>query len=117
MTMNQGEFIKKLPVSTVMNLTQQISIENQQVSSLTLVQRPNLAMTLLSLDKGSSIGGHSSPGDAMVNVLSGETEITIGTDKYTVRSGETIIMPANVPHALYAVEAFQMLLVVVKPNE
>ena len=69
MTMNQGEFIKKLPVSTVLYLTQQISIENQQVSSLTLVQRPNLAMTLLSLDKGSSIGGHSSPGDAMVNVL------------------------------------------------
>ncbi|MDF2939172.1 MAG: cupin [Paenibacillaceae bacterium] len=115
--MTQGDFIKKLPVSEVMDLKQFISIDPQQVSSLTLVQRPNLAMTLLSLDKGSSIGGHSSPGDAMVNVLSGQTEVTIGSDKYTVSAGETIIMPANVPHALYAVEAFQMLLVVVKPNE
>ncbi|MNH40103.1 Cupin domain protein [compost metagenome] len=52
----------------------------------------------------------------MVNVLSGQTEITIGDDKYTVHAGESIVMPANVPHALYATEAFQMLLVVVKPN-
>lgn len=115
--MTQGTYIKKLPVSTVMDLKQFISVENRQVSSLTLVQRPNLAITLLSLDKGTSIGGHSSPGDAMVQVLSGQTEITIGSDKYAVHAGETIIMPANVPHALYASEAFQMLLTVVKPNE
>ncbi|MBA9087142.1 quercetin dioxygenase-like cupin family protein [Fontibacillus solani] len=114
--MKQGEFIKKLPVSAVIDLKDIITVEDQQVSSLTLVQRPNLAMTLLSLDKGTSIGGHSSPGDAMVNVLSGQTEITIGDDKYTVHTGESIVMPANVPHALYATEAFQMLLVVVKPN-
>ncbi|MNI21487.1 DNA-binding transcriptional repressor PuuR [compost metagenome] len=114
--MKQGEFIKKLPVSAVIDLKDIITVEDQQVSSLTLVQRPNLAMTLLSLDKGTSIGGHSSPGDAMVNVLSGQTEITIGDDKYTVHAGESIVMPANVPHALYATEAFQMLLVVVKPN-
>jgi quercetin dioxygenase-like cupin family protein len=115
--MTKGTYINKLPVSTVMDLKQYISIEDKQVSSLTLVQRPNLAITLLSLDKGSSIGGHSSPGDAMVQILSGESEITIGTEKYTVRAGETIILPANIPHALHALEAFQMLLVVVKPNE
>ncbi|MNP52491.1 Cupin domain protein [compost metagenome] len=74
-------------------------------------------MTLLSLDKGSSIGGHSSPGDAMVNILSGQAEITIGEDNYTVLAGETLVMPANIPHALYATEAFQMLLVVVKPDK
>lgn len=115
--MKQGEFIKKLPISEVIDLKDMITVEEQQVSSLTLVQRQNLAMTLLSLDKDTSIGGHSSPGDAMVNVLSGKAEITIGDDKYTVHAGESIIMPANVPHALYAVEAFQMLLVVVKPNQ
>ena len=115
--MTHGDYIKKLPVSTVLDLKQFITIGNSQVSSMTLVQRPNLAMTLLSLDTGTSIGGHSSPGDALVHVLSGETEITIGPDKYTVRTGETIVMPANVSHALYAVEAFQMLLVVVKPND
>lgn len=115
--MKQGEYIKKLPVSEVIDLKRMITIEDQQVSSLTLVQRPTLAMTLLSLDKGTSIGGHSSPGDAMVNILSGQTEITIGDEKFTVNAGESIVMPANVPHALFATEAFQMLLVVVKPDE
>lgn len=114
--MQQGQFIKKLAVAEVIDLKTIISVEEQQVSSLTLVQRPDLAMTLLSLDQGTSIGGHSSPGDAMVQILSGQSEITIGDEKYTVRAGETIVMPANVPHALYATEAFQMLLVVVKPN-
>lgn len=114
--MKQGEYIKKLPVSAVIDLKDIITVEEQQVSSLTLVQRPSLAMTLLSLDQGASIGGHSSPGDAMVHVLSGQTEITIGEDRYIVNAGKSIVMPANVPHALYALEAFQMLLVVVKPN-
>lgn len=114
--MQQGQFIKKLPISEVIDLKAIISVEEQQVSSLTLVQRPDLGMTLLSLDQGTSIGGHSSPGDAMVQILSGQSEITIGGEKHTVRAGETIVMPANVPHALYATEAFQMLLVVVKPN-
>lgn len=115
--MSQGEYIKKLPVAETMDLKQIITIEEQQVSSLTLVQRPSLAMTLLSLDKGTSIGGHSSPGDALVNILSGQAEITIGEEKFIVSAGESILMPANVPHALFATEAFQMLLVVVKPNE
>jgi len=114
--MQQGEYIKKLPVSAVLDLKNIISIEENQVSSLTLVQRPNLAMTLLSLDKDSSIGGHSSTGDALVHVLSGETQITIGENKYQIRAGESIVMPARVPHALYATEAFQFLLVVVKPE-
>lgn len=85
--METGLFIKKLPQSAVIDLKEIITIEEQQVSSLNLVQRPNLAMTLLSLDKGSSIGGHSSPGDAMVNILSGQAEITIGEDNYTVHAG------------------------------
>lgn len=113
---HQGTYIKKLPVASVMDMKDIITIEEDQVSSLTLVQRPSLAMTLLSLDKGASIGGHSSPGDAMVNLLSGEALITIGESKHTVHGGETIILPANIPHALHAVEAFQMLLVVVKPE-
>lgn len=115
--MTFGTFIKKLPVATVLDLRESIGVEQEQVASLTLVQRPNLAMTLLSLDKGTSIGGHSSPGDALVNILSGQAEITIADSKYTVRAGESLLMPANVPHALYAAEAFQMLLIVVKPEE
>ncbi|MNO57456.1 Cupin domain protein [compost metagenome] len=115
--MEQGNYIKRLPQSEVMDLRTIITVEAQQVSSLTLVQRPSLAMTLISLDKGSSIGGHSSPGDAMVNILSGEALITIADKPFTVRAGESIILPANITHALHATEAFQMLLIVVKPEK
>lgn len=115
--MEQESFIKRLPQAEVLDLRKIITVEEQQVSSLTLVQRPELAMTLISVDTGASIGGHSSPGDAMVNILSGVALITIADKPYTVRAGETIILPANIPHALYATEAFQMLLTVVKPEK
>ncbi|MEK3877380.1 cupin domain-containing protein [Paenibacillus sp. FSL M7-0420] len=116
MEQEQEQFIKRLPQAEVMDLRKIITVEQEQVSSLTLVQRSSLAMTLISVDTGSSIGGHSSPGDAMVNILSGEARITIDDKPYTVRAGETLILPANIPHALYATEAFQMLLIVVKPE-
>ena len=73
-------------------------------------------MYIFSRDTDHMFGGHWSKGDAMVHLLSGKAEITIGEDKYPVSAGESIIMPANIRHALYAVEAFQMLLVVVKPE-
>ncbi|MEK3904301.1 MULTISPECIES: cupin domain-containing protein [unclassified Paenibacillus] len=117
MEQEQEQFIKRLPHAEVMDLRKIITVEQEQVSSLTLVQRQNLAMTLISVDTGSSIGGHSSPGDAMVNILSGEARITIDDKPYIVRAGETLILPANIPHALYAIEAFQMLLIVVKPEK
>lgn len=52
----------------------------------------------------------------MLNILSGVAEVTIEQDKFVVTAGESIVIPANSPHALYAQEAFQMLLIVVKPE-
>ncbi|MGM0168855.1 hypothetical protein IGI39_004610 [Enterococcus sp. AZ135] len=109
-------YIKKLSHSKVMDLRNEVPIDEGQVASMTLVQRNDLGMSVFSLDTGQEIGGHSSKGDAMVNLLSGIAEITIAEEKYTVHAGEMIILPANIRHALYAVEAFQMLLVVVKPQ-
>lgn len=99
-----------------MDLKKEVPVEEEQILSRTLVQRKDLGMTIFSLDKDQEIGRHSSPGDAMVNVLSGLAEITIGEEIFQVAAGESIVMPANVPHSLYAKEAFQMLLVVVKPE-
>ncbi|MCB5951749.1 cupin domain-containing protein [Enterococcus sp. BWT-B8] len=109
-------YIQKIPHSKVLNLREEVPVEKEQVASMTLVQRQDLGMTILSLDKDQEIGGHSSKGDAMVNLLSGQARITIGDEVFVINAGETIIMPANIKHALYAVEAFQMLLVVVKPE-
>ncbi|MBS7576047.1 MULTISPECIES: cupin domain-containing protein [unclassified Enterococcus] len=109
-------FIQKIPQSEVINLKNIVTVEPEQMLSQTLVNREELGMTLFSLDKNQAIGRHSSPGDAMVNILSGIAKITIDESDYIVKAGETIVMPANRPHALYALEAFQMLLIVVKPE-
>ncbi|EMB89241.1 cupin domain-containing protein [Streptococcus mutans] len=109
-------YIDKIQHSQVLDLKTEVPIEEEQMLSKTLVQRKDLGMTIFSLDKDQEIGRHSSPGDAMVNVLSGLAEITIDDDVFEVVAGQTIVMPANIPHSLYAKEAFQMLLVVVKPE-
>lgn len=109
-------YIDKIQHSQVLDLKTEVPIEEEQMLSKTLVQRKDLGMTVFSLDKDQEIGRHSSPGDAMVNVLSGLAEITIDEEVFEVAAGQTIVMPANIPHSLYAKEAFQMLLVVVKPE-
>lgn len=109
-------YIDKIQHSQVLDLKTEVPIEEEQMLSKTLVQRKDLGMTIFSLDKDQEIGRHYSPGDAMVNILSGLAEITIDEEVFEVAAGQTIVMPANIPHSLYAKEAFQMLLVVVKPE-
>ncbi|MFC3931947.1 cupin domain-containing protein [Streptococcus dentapri] len=109
-------YIDKLEQGQVLDLKREVPIAEEQMLSKTLVQRQDLGMTIFSLDKGQEIGRHSSSGDAMVNILSGLAEISIADKTFEVAAGQTIILPANIPHALLAKEAFQMLLIVVKPE-
>lgn len=115
--MGADSLIKKIPLSQVIKLEEMVAVEANQVSSMTLVQRPSIGMTLFSLGEGEGIKMHTSPGDAMVQILSGIAEIIIGEEKHLVHGGETIILPANIPHALHAIKSFQMLLIVVKPDK
>lgn len=106
--------IKNIEFSKVLNLKDLITYQEGQVISRTISQTPTVSISLFSLDKGEGISSHITPGDAMVQVLDGEVEITIGDDIFTVKEGETIIMPSNVPHGLEARVRFQMLLTVIK---
>ena len=106
--------IKNIEFSKVINLKDLISYQEGQVVSRTISQTATVSISLFSLDKGEGISTHVTPGDAMVQVLDGEAEITIGNDIFNVKAGETIIMPSNVPHGLEARERFQMLLTVIK---
>lgn len=90
-----------------------VDYEEGRVVSRTLAQGRPLSVTLFAFDKGEEISSHSASGDAMVYILDGEAEVTIGGEKFTLKKGETIVMPANVPHALLAKERFKMLLTVV----
>jgi quercetin dioxygenase-like cupin family protein len=71
-------------------------------------------VTLFAFEAGQGLSEHTAPFDALVQILDGEALITIGGEPQTVTTGEMIIMPANVPHALQAEKAFKMLLVMIR---
>ena len=71
-------------------------------------------ITLFSFDEGQQLSEHTAPFDAVCQILEGKAEIHVARDVYQMSEGEMIIMPANVPHALYAVESFKMMLIMIK---
>ena len=74
-------------------------------------------VTFFAFDQGQGLSEHSAPFDAMVQIIDGEAEITISGVKHTVKAGEIIIMPANEPHALQAVNSpFKMILTMIKSD-
>ena len=96
-----------------MVLKEQVAYQDGQVVSKTLAQNEALSVTLFSFDKGEEISTHASGGDAFVTCLDGVGEVTIDGVKYELKEGESIVMPAGHPHAVYGKEQFKMLLVVV----
>jgi quercetin dioxygenase-like cupin family protein len=106
--------MKNIEFSKVLDLKDLITYQEGQVLSRTIAQVPTANITLFSLNKGEGISTHVTSGDAMVQILDGEAEITIGDDIFTVKAGETIIMPSDIPHGLEARERFKMLLTVIK---
>ncbi len=109
--------LKNIDAETVLNLGNQVTYQKGQVVSKTLAQNAALSLTLFAFDKGEEISSHESGGDAMVTCLDGEGKITIDGKIYLLKEGESIVMPAKKPHAVYAIEQFKMFLVVVFPAE
>ncbi len=71
-------------------------------------------VTFFAFDKGEGLSEHTAPFDAMVVVLDGTAKVTLGGEPFLLTEGEAIVMPANIPHALFATEKFKMMLVMVK---
>ena len=107
------ELIKNIAKSEVFPLKDQIACQPGQVVSKTLAQNAAVSMTLFSFDKGEEISTHASGGAALVTCLEGAGQITIDSEKYELHEGDSIVMPAGHPHAVYAKESFKMLLVVI----
>lgn len=105
--------MKNIDKAQVMVLKDQVSYQEGQIVSKTLVQNEAVSITLFAFDKGEEISTHESDGDAFVTCLDGTGEITIGGVKYELHEGESIVMPAKHPHAVYGKEQYKMLLVVV----
>ena len=105
--------MKNISKAEVLTLRDQVAYQSGQVVSRTLAQNEHVSVTLFSFDKGEEIGTHESGGDAMVTCLDGMGRITIDGVEHILHEGESIVMPARHPHAVYGQEQFKMLLVVV----
>ena len=112
MTMNSAP-MKHIAKSEVLTLKEQVAYQEGQVVSKTLAQNSAVSVTLFSFDKGEEISTHSSGGDAFVTCIDGKGRITIDGVEYILIEGQSIVMPAGHPHAVYGLERFKMLLVVV----
>ena len=105
--------IKNSPHEEIVTLRELVPCQEGQVVSRTLAQNDAVSVTLFSFAKGEEISTHRSQGDAFVTCLEGVGKITIDGKEYILKEGQSIVMPADLPHAVYGEEAFKMLLVVI----
>jgi quercetin dioxygenase-like cupin family protein len=96
------------------SLVDLVAYQEASVVSKMLIKRETGTVTLFAFDKGQGLSEHTAPFDAMVCVLDGVAEITISGNLVAVRQGEMLVMPANEPHALKAVERFKMMLTMIR---
>ena len=107
------EPMKNIDKSAVLTLKEQVAYQPGQVVSKTLAQNDAVSVTLFAFDKDEEISTHAYGGDAFVTCLDGTGRITIDGVQYLLHEGESIVMPAGHPHAVYGQEQFKMLLVVI----
>ena len=96
------------------NLLDLVDHQEGTVVSKTLIEKKAGSVTLFAFDQGQGLSEHTAPFDAMVCVLDGKAEVTISGNPIDLGRGEMVIMPANKPHALKALEKFKMMLIMIK---
>ena len=96
------------------NLKESVDYAVGSVVSKTLIKKDIGNVTLFAFDSGQGLSEHTAPFDAMVYILDGEAEITIGGQSQNIVAGEMLIMPANISHSLQANKPFKMLLVMIR---
>ncbi len=101
-------------MGTVENLREMIEYQEGSVVSKTIIDKQTGTVTLFAFGKGEGLSEHTAPFDAMVYIIDGQAEVTISGKQNRLEAGEMIIMPANEPHALKALEQFKMILVMIK---
>lgn len=98
----------------VLNVKNLIDYQKGSVVSREIIRKETGTVTIFAFDKGEGLSEHTTPFDAMVQVVDGTGEIVISGQKNIVNEGEMIIMPANIPHALNALEKFKMVLTMIR---
>jgi len=96
------------------DLAKLVQYSDDSIVSKIILDKPIGTITLFAFDKGQNLSEHTSPYDAVVQILEGSAKLTIGGKDVEVLAGQIIIMPGNVPHAVVAEEKFKMLLTMIR---
>ena len=102
------------PKSQVLTLAEMVSYQDAAVVSRQITKADVGNVTLFAFDKEQGLSEHTAPFDALVHVLEGEARVTISGNPFDLKAGDAIVMPANEPQALFAVERFKMLLTMIR---
>lgn len=109
--MEQNKFNEEIEINKVNEI---IDYQPGGIVSRQIIKKQNGNLTYFAFDKNESLSEHTSPYEAVVNIIEGEMEITIGGKPYIVRANEMILMPANIPHGLVATTKTKMILTMIK---
>ncbi len=102
------------PFSTPQPVADLVDVQEGSVVSREVLKKKTGTVTLFAFGEGQGLSEHSTPHDALVQVLDGIVEIHIGGVPHQVSGGEALLLPANIPHALSAVTSFKMLLIMIR---
>ena len=106
----QSEMLK----GKVVSIQDHIQYAEESIVSKTIIDKKTGTVTLFAFDRGQKLSEHTTPYDALVVIVDGEAELTIGGENFRITAGQLVIMPADVPHAVTAVQRFKMLLTMIR---
>ena len=111
--MSQNDAIEE-SLGSVFTLTDQIAYQPDSIVSRTILDTSSTTVTLFAVDSGQRISEHSAPHEALLQVLDGEATVTVGQTDHVLGSGDSVLLPAEEPHALAGHRSFKMLLVMAR---
>jgi len=110
--MESNEFKK----SEVFNFASSVNYADGAIVSKTVLKKQTGNISLFAFDKGEALSEHTAPYDAVIQVVDGNGEVTIGGKPFILLTGDTIIMPGGIPHSVKAVEKFKMVLTMIRSS-
>jgi quercetin dioxygenase-like cupin family protein len=114
MSLKQAPEPTGLPPATPVDLATLVAYQNGGVVSRTLVKKNGGTVTVFAFDQGQALSEHTAPFDAIVQILDGDVELVIGGKSVPAKAGQTVLMPAGIPHAVNATSQFKMVLIMVR---
>lgn len=100
--------------SKALTLKEHVQYADDSIVSKTIIKKNTGTITLFAFDKGQKLSEHTTPFDALVQIVDGEAELIIGSETVLVSEDQIAIMPADVPHAINANKRFKMLLTMIR---